>query len=410
MASEEERMYEKDTLLFASHGRSNYRIPSIVAGADGTVYAFCNDRKDSLDDHAAEVALVCSIKRTGSDEWSDIRTLVGVEGWSCMIGSAVYDTPTGTVLCSFGREPIARNEFGGYTEKELAEMDAEAEKRARSLGITRGAFSVSSSDCGETWTEREFIVREREFTRPTDGVVVSIGGSCHGSAHGIELRHGEHVGRLLCPSRVAVARYDTWAGLRTCSYNNSVYSDDHGRTWTASAPVQAGTGEGTLIERGDGTILYNSRAYFGDQKRYLATSTDGGETYGDFRTDDFLLEERSLGCNASFLRVERESLPESDRALLPEGCGSVTVFVSPRSERRDTLTACVSFDEGTSWSKTKLLRREACAYTSLDYSAATGRFYLLYECGDENPYSHGIALREFDLSYLVIEGGVSPRT
>jgi sialidase-1 len=282
-------------------------------------------------------------------------------------------------------------------------MEKEAEERARALGIRRGLFFVVSTDGGETWTERPFDIEERPFVRPYDGAEVMLGGSCHGSAHGIQLRHGDHAGRLLCPSRVSVGHYDTWEGLRTCSYNNSVYSDDHGMTWKASAPVQAATGEGTLIERGDGSILYNSRAYFGDQKRYLALSTDGGETYGDFRADDFLIEEKALGCNASFLRVEKEDLPADAQALLPEEADSVTVFVNPRSDKRNTLTACVSFDSGDTWVKTKLIWEKACAYSSLDYSKADGHFYLLYERGDENPYGDGIAVREFDLEWLLAE-------
>lgn len=393
-------MYETDTLLFASGGRSNYRIPSIVATPDGTVYAFCNDRKDSLADHAEEIALVCAHKSKDSDKWSPVKTLASVPGWACMIGSAVCDTETGEVFCSFSRNPVARNEFGKYTEEQLDEMEAEADRRAKALGISRGDFTLSTSD-GESWVERPLMTEKRAFVRPTDGETVMIGGSCHGSSHGICLRHGKHAGRLLCPSRVAVEQYDTWEGLRTCSYNNSIYSDDHGKTWYASAPVQAGTGEGTLIERGDGVILYNSRAYYSDGKRYLATSDDGGETYGGFTTDEFLEEERSLGCNASFLRVERDDLPLSAQALLPNGANSVTIFVNPRSTKRDTLTACVSFDDGMTWSVARRIWEGACAYSSLDYCRANGHFYLLYERGDENPYSHGIALREFDTEWLI---------
>ena len=395
-------MYVFDKLLFASGGRSNYRIPSIVVTNDGTVAAFCNDRKDSVIDHAEEVAVVCA-RRLPDGTWTEVQTLVGVPGWSCMIGSAVYDPDTDTIFCSSGRNPIARNEFGKYTAEELAAMEKEAEERAAALGIRRGLFFVVSTDGGETWTERPMDIEGRPFVRPADGVEVTLGGSCHGSAHGIRLRHGEHAGRLLCPSRVAVDRYDTWEGLRTCSYNNSVYSDDHGMTWKASAPVQAATGEGTLIERGDGSILYNSRAYFGDQKRYLALSTDGGETYGDFRADDFLIEEKALGCNASFLRVEREDLPADAQELLPEEADSVTVFVNPRSDKRNTLTACISFDSGDTWVKTKLIWEKACAYSSLDYSKADGHFYLLYERGETNPYGDGIAVREFDLEWLLGE-------
>ena len=393
-------MYVFDHLLFASGGRSNYRIPSIVVTGDGTVAAFCNDRKDSVIDHAEEVALVFARKRPGGT-WTEVQTLAGVPGWSCMIGSAVYDSDTDTIFCSSGRNPIARNEFGKYTAEELAAMEKEAEERARALGIRRGLFFVVSTDGGETWTERPMEIEGRPFVRPIDGVEVTLGGSCHGSAHGIQLRHGKHAGRLLCPSRVAVDHYDTWEGLRTCSYNNSVYSDDHGMTWKASAPVQAATGEGTLIERGDGSILYNSRAYFGDQKRYLAFSTDGGETYSDFRADDFLIEEKALGCNASFLRVKREDLSAEAQALLPEEADSVTVFVNPRSDKRNTMTACVSFDSGDTWAKTKLIWKDACAYSSLDYSKADGHFYLLYERGETDPYGDGIAVLEFDIEWLM---------
>ena len=35
-------MYENDLLLFPSGGRSNYRIPSIVATKDGTIAAFAS--------------------------------------------------------------------------------------------------------------------------------------------------------------------------------------------------------------------------------------------------------------------------------------------------------------------------------------------------------------------------------
>lgn len=395
-------MFVKDHLLFPSGGRSNYRIPSVVVTKNGTVAAFCNDRKDSVIDHAKEVAVVCAIKKPG-ENWGEVKTLAGLPGWSCMIGSAVYDAVTDTIMCSSGRNPLARHEFTKLTPEELEKVAKETEAQAKAMGVHNGPFLLYSSDGGESWAERPFNVEKIPFIRPVDGVEVMLGGSCHGSSHGIQLRHGDHAGRLLCPSRVAVDQYDTWEGLRTCSYNNAVYSDDHGLTWKASLPVQAGTGEGTLLERGDGSILYNSRAYFADQKRYLAVSHDGGESFGQFHTDDFLIEEAILGCNASFLRVEREDLSEEALSLLPEGADSVTVFVNPRAAVRNTLTACVSFDSGSTWSKTRLIWKDDCAYTSLDYSKADGHFYLLYERGVGDPYGHGIAMLEFDLEWLLEE-------
>ena len=392
-----------EKILFPTGGRSHYRIPSIVATKNGTVIAFCNDRKDSVIDHAEEAALVCAVKKPGK-AWSDVRTLVGIPGWACGIGSAVYDPASDTVMCSASRNPVARNEFGKYTAEELAEMDRLAEEKAKALGIRRGAFMICTSDGGDTWHERAFAIRPALFTRE-DGVTIEIGGSCHGSSHGICLRYGEHKGRLICPSRIAAAAYNTWDGIRKYCYNNAIYSDDGGFTWQASVPVQRGTGEGTLIERGDGRLLYNSRAYFQDQRRYLADSENGGETWGNFRSDDFLIEEKNIGCNASFLRVAREDLKNT--SLLPDGCDSVTVFVNPRAETRRNMTCCVSFDEGETWPVTKTVWDRAAAYSSLDYDPVSGHFFLLYERGDNSdPYESGIAAAEFDLGWLIGSGDI----
>lgn len=391
-------MYSKEFLLFESKDSSNYRIPSVIVTDNGTVLAFCNDRKDSLSDHADEVELVMARKELGK-EWEELTVLDGYNGWACVIGSAVYDRETGTSFCTFSRTPITRDEFGKYSEEDLKRIEREAAERAEKDGIERGALIMSSTDDGLSWSVRPFKVEGRKFVN-IDGNEVVVGGSCHGSAHGIQLKHGENKGRLLCPSRFAAEKYSTWDGIRKYCYNNSVYSDDHGKTWKASAPVQRGTGEGTLIENSDGSITYNSRAYFNDMKRYLATSCDGGETYTDFRCDDFLVEEKNIGCNASFLRVEREDLKNAE--LLPTNADSITLFVNPRAETRRNMTVCVSFDSGKTWSKTKTVFDGSSAYSSLDYSKKDGIFYLLYEKGDDkNPYKTGVTMFEFDLEWVL---------
>lgn len=394
-------MFAKEILLFSSEGRSHYRIPSVIVTKDGAVLAFCNDRKDTLADYADEVALVMAQKPLGG-EWCAPRTLIGLEGWSCTIGSAVYDEEADLAICSFGRSPIVRHEFGNYTEEQLAQMERNATEQAERQGIEKGRFLLRSRDSGKTWEELPHIIEPYPFYRENDQVFHAAP-TCHGAAHGIQLRHGTHRGRLLCPARFTTERYQKIDALQQCGFNNALYSDDHGETWRASAPVQSGTGEGTLIECGDGRILYNSRAYYHDGKRYLAVSRDGGETFGEFATDDFLQEEKGIGCNASFLRVAREEL--ENQALLPKNADSVTVFVNPRSETRRNMTACVSFDSGKTWSLTKSIWEQKCAYSSLAFSAAEQRFYLLYEKGmEKNPYECGIAMLEFDLEWLLSKG------
>ena len=153
------------------------------------------------------------------------------------------------------------------------------------------------------------------------------------------------------------------------------------------------------MEDGEGNILCNSRAYYEDRKRYLASSADGGETFHDFRTDDFLLDTAYMGCNASLLRVEKGDL--EDASLLPENADGVTVFVNPRSEGRDHLTACVSFDSGRTWTHTRLIREGRSAYSSLAFNRREQLFCLLYELGDNDPYDRGIMCAAFDLEWLL---------
>ena len=391
-------MYSNEIILFKSGGRSHYRIPSIVATNDGTIFAFCNDRKDSVIDHAKEVALVYARKKN-NQPWEPEQTLSGIPDWACGIGSAIYDPDTDVVFVSGSRNPVARNEFGTFTDEEIAAMEAEAEEKARALGISRGEILFESADGGDSWQDAPIQIKTRKFTT-TDGRTLEIGGSCHGSAHGIQLKHGPHKGRLLWPSRIFTNRYTNWAEAILACYNNSLYSDDHGKTWHASAPVQQGTGEGTLIEDENGVIHYNSRGMHCDQKRYLATSYDCGETYQDFRTDDFLIEEKEIGCNAAFFRVEKEDLPG-----LPQGVSSITLFSNPRDEIREKMSICYSFDNGKTWAGVKQVWEKGAAYSSLAYDKKSGHFFLLYERGPNgqafHPYDDGISIAEFDLEWLL---------
>ncbi len=391
-----------ERLIFPSVGVSNYRIPSLITTKKGTVLAFCNDRKGTIDDHA-EVASLCLVRKEAGKDWGEVRELCTLGGYHFLIGCAVYDENTDTAFV-FGEVLGASvNEFGEYTPEEIAKIRAEEAKKAAAEGVRLGDFLLKSSDDGLTWERLDVEFDKAEFTH-TDGRTIAAQGRTHGGAHGITLRHGKYAGRLLCPSRIMdIARYTDMAGLRNSVYNNAVYSDDHGQTWHSTTPVQLGTGEGTLIERADGTILYNSRAYFDDEKRYMATSYDGGATYTDFTTDAFL-REPPFGCNASFLRVELDDLSSAERALLPTDAEDVTVFVNPLSDKRENMSACVSFDGGKTYPVVKSFTPQPCAYSSLDYSSKTSSFYLIYEKGeapDQNPYKLGITAVEFDLEWLL---------
>ncbi len=397
-------MFYRENLVFPSDGISNYRIPSLIVTNSGTALAFCSNRIGSVRDAAKEMDLVYAVKKPGED-WSQVRILDHLDGWRSNIDGAVYDSEADKTIVLFQRQPLAIKEFGNYTPEEVEEQERqkrEAILAAEAKGIFTGPCRVVSTDDGETFIEEKHHV-EPVLQTHSDGNTYSITGFTHGCSHGIQLRHGDHPGRLLCPARTFIGKYADLDGLRNCAYNNALYSDDHGATWKTSNCVQIGTGEGTLIERGDGSILYNSRAYYADSKRYLAVSYDGGETYGEFSTDPFLKEEARWGCNASFLRVELADV--KDRSMLPENAKDVVLFCNPRSNVRERMTICVSFDTAEHFQEAKVVYGGPCAYSSLDYDKTSGHFFLLYERGNPEkgagPYNEGLYVAEFDLEWLL---------
>ena len=400
-------MYFSEKIIFESGNESNFRIPSLISTSSGTLLAFCNDRKNTLADHA-DVTTVTMARKTVGGEWEQVREISGFGSWAYRIGSAVYDSTSDKAMLFVLHLPVTKNEFKQYTSDELDELErraTEAKRLAEPFGVREGWFILSSTDGGESWSEYPMKLSTGDREPYECEQFMLDGASTHGSAHGIVLRHGEHAGRILCPARTFTTEYDTWDGLRECGYNTAIYSDDNGESWKLSGCVQVATGEGTLIERADGSVLYNSRAYLKDGKRYLAVSQDGGATFSDAGTDEFLKEETRIGCNASFIRVEREDI--KDTSLLPEGADGITLFCNPRADTRRNMSVCVSFDGGASWSRAKTVCDGPCAYSSLVFEPLSQRFHLIYERGrnasEKNPYSAGICAAEFDLEWILTD-------
>ena len=94
-------MHFSEDMKFVWVEKSHARIPSLIVTNDGTVLAFCNDRKDSPQDNANEIDLVMIRKKVGCD-WEPMVRLVSNVGWQNYIGSAVYDPTLDKVMVTFG--------------------------------------------------------------------------------------------------------------------------------------------------------------------------------------------------------------------------------------------------------------------------------------------------------------------
>ncbi len=259
--------------VFEQGGDANYHIPNLVVAGDGTVLAFCEERWQSPWDNVGECHIVLRRSLDHGRTWQPIETLRRKEGGKFHMGSACVDRTTGTVLLMCG---------GGW---------------------------LKSDDHGATWVDWK-----PKIVPPEDG----LGGGTHGSAPGITLRYGPAKGRLLWPAR-AVDQSDGYddgsiPDRQAKCYSTARYSDDHGQTIRRANRFLQGTGEACLVERLDGAVYINARAYFGDHRRRTAVSTDGGRTFGCEGTDP-TIREINQGTCAGMVRYPAKLIDGADLVL-----------------------------------------------------------------------------------------------
>ena len=324
------------------------RIPNIVVAADGTVLAF------------AKSGRLLRRSADGGKSWDPVQQVGHDAG-----GSAIVDRNTRDVMV---------------------------------VSAHRGHL-WRSSDHGKTWKREPCVFKPNAAGHGTPkGTPAQT--AC--SESGITLRHGKHKGRLLMPARVMAPKGTNAQEWWPYHYNTAIYSDDGGKTWQTSYPVQSGTGEGTLAELSNGDIYYNSRSHLSvDHRRRIAWSYDGGRMFTDWRVCEHLFEvgqphyfkygrKPSYGINAGLVRLPLERTGGKD----------VLVFSIPDSKGgpRVRMTVWASFDRGQTWPMKRLVYKGPSAYSSLA-AGPDGNVYLLFERGKKKLYE-SIAVVRFNLDWL----------
>ena len=244
-----------------------------------------------------------------------------------------------------------------------------------------------SQDDGKTWAaEKPVIHADRKGNMP----------SMHMNDHGITLRHGEHAGRLIRPSRYYGKRNhkDEWP----FHYTNAIYSDDRGKTWHTSDPFpENGTGEAAIAELSDGRLCYNSRVHWQERpkntRRRHAYSEDGGKTWKDWQIVDVLPDghqHRSYGCMGGLVR-----LPVEGQDIL------IFSNIDTKEAERERGTVWASFDGGKSWPIKRLVFEGDSGYSSLNAgrpgTPSEGWIYLNFEGGPKGSST----VARFNLSWLL---------
>lgn len=338
----------RQTTLFAAGegGYHTYRIPALIATKSGALLAFCEGRKAGRSD-AGNIDVLVKRSLDNGKTWEATQVVWDDADNTCGNPCPVVDANTGVIHL------LLTHNRGDDVEEKITAGQAKG---------TRTVWIAQSSDDGATWSKPVEITRD---VKKADWTWYATGPGI-----GIQLKSG----RLLVPCDNKV--------LGTKAHQSHViYSDDGGESWRIGGVVGPGCNECQAVELADGTVMLNMRSYRGDKRRLVALSKDGGETFGDAKPDEALIEPV---CQASILRYPGER-------------GGI-LFSNPASTKRENMTVRLSRDEGKTWPYAKTLFPGQSAYSCLAV-LRDGRVACLYEAGEEH-YSHGLTLATFTLDEL----------
>ena len=317
------------------NGSCNYRIPSLITTAAGTLIASADARVDCPGDNPNNIDRAIRISKDNGETWGDVKVIVnhgGVgreDGASAIDCSMIYDEEedkifmiychksggVGSFNCEegigfnnrgqkiiysenkefyiddYGKIIDENGEYTGYTCDPLGNVYNEnqyicnishGKDRLFTQKNTSYLQIIESTDDGETWSSpRELNYEVKEEWMKFFGA---------GPGTGIQIKGGKYKGRLVFPIYFSSAI----GNMYSCCV---IYSDDHGKTWHRGKSVNDGrmidgkiidsmsmnsyeyqTTESHVVELDNNKIKIFMRNYFGESFVATAISEDGGES------------------------------------------------------------------------------------------------------------------------------------
>jgi sialidase-1 len=379
-----EPLLEKTDLFEAGKGGHKlYRIPGIVATAEGTLLAYCEARRN-----------------TGLD-WDDIEILLrrstdGGKTWSEPKGLPRPDGPFERNPAAVARKLAKEGEITFNNPVAIADRDGPVHFL---YCVDYGrCFYLRSDDDGATFGKpTEVTAVFEQFRKDADCRVFGTG-----PAHGIQLKDG----RLLVPVWLSPGTGDN---AHRPSYVSTIYSDDGGKTWkrgeVVAGPAEPLTNpsESVAAQLTDGRVMLTMRSESKENRRAVAFSPDGATRWTRPAFDDALKEPI---CMASLCRLSEKGKADRDRLLFanPDNLARGDKEGAPGAMRdRKNLTVKLSYDEGATWPVARTLEAGTAGYSDLAVGP-DGTIYCLYERGSTDGKDHfatrALTLARFNLEWL----------
>ncbi len=313
----------------------NYRIPGLAVTNAGTILAFAEERLQPGDADPHNLVLSRSTNQGGN--WGAVQVIEASTGGECWGNPVpVVDRDTGDIFLFY-----AKNSGNNSSQ----------------------VFYKKSEDDGVTWSGRT------EVTSLFAGDPNERAFHLTGPGHGIQLQDG----RLMVQ---VWHRHGVSLPVAQREYGVSVlYSDDDGAHWSSGGyvPVDASypINESRIAELANGDIVVNGRyAAGGTHQRIVSISDDGGATWSNPAFDSAIGSFSAV--DASLIRFTKADASGGQNRLL---------FSRPdHPSSRVNMTVDVSYDEGGSWSYSKVIDSGTAAYSDMAV-LPDNTIVLLYEKG-----------------------------
>lgn len=313
-------------------GIDSYRIPSLTTSKKGTLLLFTEARKiSSTDKTPTDIALKRS--EDNGNTWSKIQVLTDSGADAFMDPVALVDKVTGRIFLFTTLWP--------------------SEDHSK---LKNTAWVIISDDDGLSWSQPRDITKE--IVAPNH----YIGG--FGPGAGIQMVGNQFKDRLIVPTRQTDGEI---------SKNRTIYSDDHGETWSIGNTAPDG-GEYQIAESPHNILRSNLRA--GKGKRTVSVSEDGGVSWSDSHIDFGLQSSVDYGgCQGSMLGI--------DNMLFY--VGPAGGLGSANNEDRQNLFIYRSLNGGDTWENDYLLHDKSAGYSCIT-QLSDGRLAIVFETSDSKGF------------------------
>jgi sialidase-1 len=401
-----EPIFEKHTVFKSkTKGVHCYRIPALILSSKGTLIAFNEGRQRSCSDwaHCAIIGRRCLDPIKKLDQWEDqfvvkeSDRLVEPKSWSEIMEAGNLADEMGLDQDADDFEP----KIDVVTNNPVPIVDMDG-KTIHLIYCEHydSVFYTKSTDDGETWAESVNITKVIEEIRPKrDWTTIASG-----PGHGIQLKWGEHKGRLIVPFWITSNKEDPTS--HKPSEVMTIYSDDNGKSWIPGDFVpftMKNPNETQAIQLTNGEIMINSRSAEPrsptntKKQRLISHSSDGAHNWNEYAYDEYLPEPMVMGSLIRYKSIQEHgqsqllfSLPNPDISKV-------------EFNKRENLTIWLSEDEGKSWPISRCLDSGPSAYSDIAVDPENGIAYCLYEgglSGDKLGAYSGQTIVKFNIVWL----------